>query len=830
MGRFGSSGVRLAVVILSLWSIVGCGGGSKAGPPLFAGKINLSPTANASLALGGTLTFAASVQTVSGTTLAVPITFTSSDPSILNVSPGGLACAGHWDAAFTTCTPGATGPVTVTASALGASSVPTWVFVHPPIDSVAVVGVLLDGSPVQEPCLSQGQQMTLEAHAYSKGTDITASVGPFVWSANNSTVVALTPLNNSAFNFPTNQVTARAVNPGLTSIFATASGVTSNSFQQPLLTDNQGGSSPILDFFETCPIANISLELGAAGSGRTTFSAVKGTTSSETVIATVTDIMGNSSLPNTNGGIVLSKIPLTWVASQPQVIGVGTTCTQSCGLTVPSPGSGTVTASCSPPTCNVGFPFVPVSLSTQQKIDDCTNFFQAIHPQLISCRELIPAPVYASPIFIAPPDTEISLSPMAAISGSVTGTPGAASVLATSTDCAHMAPASCSTAVYYTSTTKSAGDGHLLPVPPNSFLFDPAGTKIFEGSDFGALSITPANFGTTNSAFASLGTVNGKVLAVSSNGNIAAFSDTVHTPNQVYVINSGNVTSPPTLNIPSATLAAFSPDALKLFIVGGSTTQSLYVYSALQALQGPIALAGSANTIAFSPNAAFAFIAETNINGGSANLATFPTCTNAALSPIQPLVSLPLPSNPLLMKVLPNLHIDGLDSVGSPIPDGIHILILDSTGFDVITAAITPPASGTLCPQGLEFVGTLQRIELNEGTLHPLNFFVSTDSTQLYIVNSDSSSILVYSFITGSVFGGIQLQNNAVPVTAEITADAGTIVIAGSDGLLHEVSTSNGGSDAVPVDFPSLPNAINPFCTFDPSSGPCVLNIALPKP
>jgi len=829
MGRFGSSGLRLAVIVLSLWSIVGCGGGSKAGPPLFAGKINLTPTANASIPLGGTLTFTAVAQTVSGTTLAVPITFTSSDTSILNLAPSGLACAGHWDAAFTTCTPGATGPVTVTASALGATSVPTWVFVHPPIDSIAVVGVLLDGSPVQEPCLSQGQEMTFEAHAFSHGTDITASVGPFTWTANNSPVVALTPLNNSAFNFPTNQVTAKAVTPGLTSIFATASGVTSNSFQQPRLTDSQGASSPILDFFETCPISNISLEMGAAGSGRTTFSAVKGTSSGDTVIASVTDIMGNSSLPNTNGGIVLSKIPLTWTSSQPQVIGAGANCTQSCGLTTPAPGGATITASCSPPICNVGFPTVPASLSTQQKIDDCTNFFSGIHPQLISCRELIPAPVYASPVFIAPPDTEISLSPMAAISGSVSGPPGVATVLASTTDGAHQAPATCSTAVYYTST-KAAGDAHLLPAPPNSFLFDPAGTRIYEGSDFGALSITPGNFGTTNSAFTSLGTVNGKALAVSSNGNIVVFSDTIHTPNQVYVVNSGNTTTVPILNIPSATLAAFSPDALKVFIVGGTTAQSLYVYSTLQSLRGPIALAGSATSIAFSPNAAFAFIAESNINGGSANLAAFPTCTNAALSPIQPLVSQPLPSNPLAMKVLPSLHINGLDSAGNPISDGIHILILDTTGFSVITAAITPPASGTLCPQGLDFGPKVQRIELNEGTLNPLDFFVSADGTQLYIVNSGSSSIIVYSFITGSVIGGIQLQNNAVPITAEITADAGTIVIAGSDGMLHEVSTSNGGSDAVPIDFPSLTNEVNPFCTFDPSSGPCALNVALPKP
>src|SRR4051794_10435562 len=233
MGRFRPIGLNLAVAILALGSITGCGGGAKAGPPLFPGRINMSPGATTSLTLGNTLGFSATVQTSSGTTLNTPVTFTSSDTAILNLSANGVACAGHWDPGFTTCIPGATGPVFVTASALGATSVPTYVFVHPPIDNITVTGVLLDGVQVQEPCLSQSQSMTVEAHAFSHGTDITASVGPFTWTANNSSVATLTPLANSGFNFPTNQATAKAVTPGITYIFASAGSVSSSSFQQP---------------------------------------------------------------------------------------------------------------------------------------------------------------------------------------------------------------------------------------------------------------------------------------------------------------------------------------------------------------------------------------------------------------------------------------------------------------------------------------------------------------------------------------------------------------------------------------------------------------------
>src|SRR6266576_3676780 len=148
MGRFRSLSLRLAVglavAFLSFSAITGCGGASHPGPPLFPGRINLSPGSATSLVLGGSLNFTASVQTVSGTTLATPITFASSDTSILNLAPNGVACAGHWDVAFTTCSPGASGPVKVTASALGGTSVPTYVFVHPPIDNISVVGVLPD--------------------------------------------------------------------------------------------------------------------------------------------------------------------------------------------------------------------------------------------------------------------------------------------------------------------------------------------------------------------------------------------------------------------------------------------------------------------------------------------------------------------------------------------------------------------------------------------------------------------------------------------------------------------------------------------------------------
>lgn len=845
MGRFRSSGLWLAIAVCSLLALPACGKGSKSNTPLFPGKVTITPGNTTSVQLGGTLIFTAAVQTVSGTNISTPVTYTSSDTSILNLAPNGIACGGHWDVAFTTCTPGTTGVALVTASALGGNSEPTYVFVHPPIDNVTVSGVLLTGVPIQEPCLSQSQTMTVEAHAFSRGTDITASVGPFTWSASNAAVVTLTPLPNTAvnpltnttYNFPTNQATATAVTPGIAYIYASAGGATNASFQQPTLTNASGGTSPVLDFFATCAIENIALEVGNAGSGQTNLVAAKGGTT-QSIFATLTDIMGNSSLPNTDAGIVLSKIPLTWSVSQPGAVGVATGCTQSCAVSLTSPGAGTITASCSPPTCNVGFPLVPATLATPAQISACSSYFQAIYPIFAGCQLLIPVPVYSSNEFIIPtavPPVAIELSPAAAISAQITGSTSTANVFASSFGCAHVSPADCSTSSYYLITAKaSAGSENTIPVSPNSFLFDPTGAKLYMGSDFGAETVNPTNFGSSTSPFGGLGTVTGKVLAVSSNGNSAIFSDTIHTPNQVYVVQTSPTSLTTALNISSGTTAAFSPDGLKAFIVGGANSSSLYVYSPLQALQQYVPtttpptnpqlnLLGPADDIKFSPNGAFAYVAESAANGGSANITAFANCNNQLAATIN------IPANPILMRVLPNFHLDGTDSSGLPIPDGVHLLVLDATGFDIVTSTITSPLAGTVCPQVLA-ISALQRIELGQQINSSANFFASPDGTQLYVVNPGSSSILIYSFIAGAPTGGIEILGNATPLGSDISADGGTIVIVGSDGLLHEIGTATGGADLYQVPFPNLPNYLNPFCTFTPSAGPCTFNVALVKP
>src|ERR1700733_1661990 len=581
--RSTAKAVRLfaaATVVFLFSPLGGCGGHKSAPVSPFPGKITLTPATSASLQLGNTLNFIASAQNNSGSNGNTVCTFQSSDTNILNIAPNGVACAGVWDSAFVTCTPQNYGVVQVTAAALGATSLPTLVYVHPPVDNVRITLVppvnstppacpgqqtiplaCVPPSFAKQSCLSANQTMTLQANAFSKGIDVTSSVGPFTWTETSSTVVGVAPLvTDTTTNLPTNQATVTPNTPGFTAVYAAASNVSSQPY-----------------YAETCPVQCVALELGNIGSGQTSFSTVKST--AENVIATAVDMQG----------CIVPKPALTWSSSQPGAVLAGATATgcatdANCAVSTPQPGAGSITAACIPPTCNIGFPQSVMGL-----------------PQSL----VQPVPVY----------------PVTAISGLVSGASVSTSVLATSLDCA--TNFYCSDNVYNVSTsTNVSGSPTQFPLPPNSVLLDPAGDKALVGGDFGSFIMVPANIGTANSPFAGLSGVSGKVLAISENGDLGVFSDTLHSPNQVYIASSGTTSPSVTvLNISGATAAAISPDGLKAFIVGPAgpscnlsppAPACLYVYSPLQTLQ-TIPLTAVATGVTFSATGAFAFI-----SGGSA--------------------------------------------------------------------------------------------------------------------------------------------------------------------------------------------------------------------
>ncbi len=810
--RFGPSAWMFAAIFLFLL-LPGCGGSKPPGPSPFPARITLNPSPTLSLQTGTTLLLTASATNSSNGALRATFTFAvspSSPPGVLDIAPSGFACAGTWNApAFNICTAGNTGMVQVTASALGAVSAPTLIFVHSPIDEIQVsVAPPVNSPPPACPsqqalpaacrvpfntgnctntsckCLSQNQTETLQATAYSGGVDITSSVGPFTWTEPTAGVTTITPIVDSALNVATNLATASPGIPGQTQVIASASGV----YSQPYI-------------FESCPVQCIALQLSVNGQlvDRTNFIVNKGT--SETITATAVDIQG----------CIVPKPPLTWVSSQPAALAPGSATAPcaagtTCAVTTPQPGAAAITASCTPPTCNVGFPLNPAGLSPPY----------------------IPQPVYS----------------VTAISGLVTGAATSTNVLASSQDCS--SDILCNVGLYNIPTqTNLPGGATQLPSEPNSLMFDLAGDRAFAGSEFGAVVINPGGLTGGGSPFTPVfapgttrGLVTGKVLALSHTGNMAVFSDTVSTPNQVYVVNA---TAPTTaLNINGATSAAFSPDGLRAYILGdGGNT--LYSYSALQYLQPPVALGSPASSIVFNSTGSFALLSGGTPAGSPAgSLAIYNTCDNSPVT-LNPATA-PLPGPPFFLKLIPagNVPLGNIFG-GMLIPSlettGLDFFFgLDNTGIDIIATNTAQGSFATLCPQPVSLAFTPPgpptpantfspvHINIGHGTFHPINFFVSPDATRAYIVTTDVG-VLVYNFNTGAL-SEIQLANNAAPVTADMTVDGTLIYVAGSDGLLHQLNTSL-AVDFYQTSFVPLPNSPNSFCF---TGSDCHLNLIAVKP
>jgi len=815
MRRLRSSQVLCSVIgaILFLGS---CGGNKPPAPSPFPAKITLTPATSASLQEGSALRFIASALNGAGTAITPDFVFTSDNPSVLTLSPAGVACGGTWNApAYSVCTPGRDGVANVTASALGATSPPTVVFVHRPIDNIQISVV----PPVNPPppacptqvalpqacliafnanpyCLSQNQAETLQATALSQGTDITSTVGPFTWTEEATSVVTVKPTIDLTTDLATNQATATPDTPGETQVFASASGVSSQPFA-----------------FETCPIQCIALQVGQTLTEPppTSFAVSKGT--AQTITATAVDVQG----------CAVTKPPLTWTSSQPASVAPGSSTTgcaagSTCSATTPEAGGASITASCTPPSCNVGFPLNPLGL---------------------------PAPFAPQPVY-----------PVTAISGLVSlasSTPATFNVLATSFDCA--TNANCSVSMYDISTTKNvSGDAIPTPTPPNSLIFAPGGTKAYMGGQYGAMLVTPASFGSANSPFKALpasatptGEVTGKALAVSPNGDMAIFSDTVSSLNQVYVVNTTSSTPVATaLNISGATAAAFSPDGMKAFIIAcpcSTSTSTLYIYSTLQALQS-IPLSFAADNIAFSSSGTFALL--TGGSSSSASAIGINTCDNSvsAPSPGNPALSLSsLPAEPIFLKMVPSANVPTGSLIPNLNPDGLDFFFgIDSTGLDIIATNSALPGSPnnlfkTLCPQTVGLVPTFAPIHIpfGQGSFDPIAFFLSPDNTQVYVVASDRSAILVYSFNTGSV-SAIPLTNSITgetvfPVAADITADGTLIYVAASDGTLHQISTASGAStDLSQIGFSPVRNGTNGFCVSSVSPINCSVDLVAIKP
>jgi uncharacterized protein YjdB len=733
MRRFAAGVFTVLFLSLFFGGLVGCGGGSSSSSNLpTPAKVTLAP-ANSSLDLGATLQFTATATTSTGTSIStVPVVYTSSNPAVLTFVPsaGGLGCAGRWDPSGQVCAPQGAGVAQVTAAANGVVSAPVTVYVHQHLDTVQL-SLLNPPTPFPD-CISLAQvvgtqnYLDFQAQAFSNGVDVTNTVGSFAFSQTSASVTRLSTTGTGLNNNNGNQITqARftAIAPGITQIFANVSGVTS---LPAMIPDSKGNLHP---YFETCRVQSINLQVGSAQTN-TTFAIANSSTA--TITATVVDRLGKQ----------LTNPPITFISLSP----ANATVSSSGAVSAKAPGGVSIVASCAPPTCNLGL--------------------QSIQP-------LVPLqPVYSS---ISPALGDYEGTP---ITGTISGAAVTTTAFATSTQCdtATGVPITgCQPLVYPISTSNNVvGSSSTLPSSPNSFVFIPAGTKAFLGSDAGLMTFTPGS----TSSVPQMNNVPGKVLALSLDGNKIIVSDTKSIPNQVYIIDQASGSTAPltSLFISGAAAAAFSPDGLKAFILGQQAFpgDTLYVYSAFQTLK-KIALSSSANAVSPYANGALAYL-----SGGQPNAVTM---INTCDGTYAQAAAFTVPRLPVIFQA---------------IPDGIHAVGIDPPGLDIFTAKARAPAPATpslpssiTCPFPVS-ASTPSFVNLGQGNFTPLKLIVAPDNSKAYVLASNLGSVFVYDFGVNTV-SAIPLTGNPMPLDASMTSDGTLLYVGASDGAVHVVSTVSGG-------------------------------------
>jgi hypothetical protein len=794
-----SSGFLLTLAIVFIAAFTGCLGKNSSNAGNAGVKsVALSPTGMTSIDVGATQVFSASGKDASGGTVpGVNIQFivasgTQNAPAPLAVAANGDACAGTWDPTATICSPGNPGLAVVTAVIDGVSSAPTYVYVHEHIANLQIVQAEPQ-SPVYD-CFSQGQKWLFQGVAYDGNNppaNITSSVGPMSFSASNPGVVTATPYVSPGQPNVLNQVMTTAKAPGITQIFANVSGTTSAPYS-----------------YTTCLIKAIYLQIGGQGAAGNSITVNNGT--SIPITATAVDTLYG--VANTT---YLPSPPLTWSTSTPEVAAFSAL-TNSTGTNSAAArnnlGGTTLTASCAPPSCNIGIsPGLPIYAS-DGTLPNGTQGYGSISVDVTSTSKV---PTYTA--------------------------------YAATTDC--MDAIGCSSALFaVTPGTIPIGAIVSLPRTPNSMMFNHLSTaRLYIGSDQGlgyvagaannaaSLSYTPIS----NSANCNVALC-GKVLTISHDGNLVVVSDTVSTPSQVYIYNGGSNASAPVDLILSntgeiATAAAFSPDQLKLFIL--TNLGNMYIYSTVDALTSVSTFAPGTD-VEFSADGSFAYVAGSPASSVSA----FSTCSPPTVGS-KDIGSVMASSTPL--KIFPSPLIQAS-------PQGLtqSLIALEPPNIEFLTAQFTQneipylvPLQFTCIPPTILSFTKGPSYNLGQGNFTPVYSQLVNDGQQVIVVARHLPAVLLFN-VTGGTTTSIPLVGNPDPLSASASTDGSQVYVATCDqypnndptqpcsaGSVHIVNTINGG-DLQQVPYTNISDNNNPnMCNNQGGTAPlCLPNLVAIKP
>ena len=810
MRRCFSGSILLSAVGLLL-ALAGCLGSSTSNPPNGGVKsVSINPSGSISLEVGTSQVFTASALNADGRSISgVEIQFIVSSPAgavgspPLSITSSGNACAGTWDTTQAICSPGTSGVALVQAVANGFTSPQTTVYVHQHIDSIQIVP--LESIPPTYDCFSQGETWLYQAKAYNNGTDITNSVGPISWASSNSLVfTAVTyvpPLNPNILN----QVKITASTPGVTSLFATASGTT---------------SSPIP--LTTCLVRYVRLQIG----GTTSNSITVNTGSSVSVLATAVDTLGN----------VLSKPPLTWSTSNPEVIAFSST-TNTTGTNNATArnnsGGATLTASCTPPSCNIGVaPGIPVSSA-------------------------MPVNVYASNGQVSPLNQQQGYG---AVSVNVTPPTTLPTYLgwAATTQCAN-APG-CASVMFQIlpGQLNPVGKAIVLPRTPNSLVFNyQSSSRAYIGSDFGLMYYDIGGTTSTPTLISNSSTpcnvaVCGKVLTISNDGKIAVVSDDVSPTPQVYIYNAGGTSGGSGGSSSSVTdlvlsdvakVAVFSPDQSKIFLVTNNNT--LYVYSTVAPL-GIIPTSGSPAGTSFSADGSFAYVATEQPTSPPSNFQVnaFSMCAPTADVASVKIGSTTTGAYPIGLYPTPVIQTSPTQLIQNVIaldPPYVQVLTAEYTQNLIAQTLPLPSTSQFNCNiPTLNFTSTAT-YNLGQNSLTPVYSRLTGNGTQLMVVARFIPAVLIFNVNDGTT-SSIPLVNTVDPRSASASSDGSQVYVASCDqypnndtsqpcstGTVHIVDTLTGRGDYQQVSY--INNTTNNMCNGQGGTAPvCWPDLVALKP
>jgi len=780
------TGWLLIPTIALAFALSGCLGKSSSNPGDGGVKtVSLNPNGNVSIDVGSIQNFTASATDAQGRSVIGTVHFDVTTPpgstgaAPISITSSGSGCAGTWDQTLTMCHAGTSGIAIVTAVVNGVSSPPATIYVHQHIDSLQAVNAQESDPPYD--CFSQSNKWTYQALAFSKGQDITSTIGPVSWNSTNVGVLT-TATQSSIPTLLPNQVEITASSPGITQIFATISGTASNSL-------------PVT----TCLVKYIRVR--AAGS--TTNSIVVNNGTSVTLNATVVDTLG----------FTLAKPPLTWSSTNPEVVSFGseTNATGTNSATAHNNlGGATITASCTPPTCNIG-----------------------VRPGM---------PVYASNGQLPPPSTDQGY---AAISVDVTTKTKLSTYTAWAATDQCAGQTGCSSTMFGinpTATNPIAG-AITLQRTPNSMLFN-HGSRVYLGSDQGLMYADVGGTSTSATLVSNSPTpcnvsLCGKVLAISNDGKIVVVGDNVSAQPQAYIFNgtSGAVTDLVLSDV--ATAAAFSPDQSRIFLL--TNNGLMYVYSTVDTL-GFVPIATSPTGATFSADGSIGYVATS-----PSSVTAFSTCGLPNQASVN-LGSVGMSGLPLELSLSP---VTQVVKVGSDLFTQEQVFALEPPNVQFFTSQYkqTDVVDGqfTCNPPTLNSLVAGTTYNLGQGAFTPVFSRLVGDGAAMIIVARGIPAVLIFSITDGTTTSVplANVINPPYPLSASSSSDGSQVFVAACDqftdnnpskpctaGSVHVVNTtSQAGQFGDYLQVPYTNNSTNNMCNNLGESAPlCTPNMIAVKP